>query len=146
VWPQLLDVERELRESPGTRRATVYVGRYDDLSCAGDEDRAREMPCTKTLQFDLTDGRLDMTAEMRSNDAVWGFTYDVPCFTAVQRTMAHALGVPVGDYYHKANSFHVYERHYELRTAPRSDDRFDISHLMCGTMEETRAIARVMIS
>jgi thymidylate synthase len=135
-------VEAELRASPSSRRGTVYVGRHDDLVRADDDDRAREMPCTKTWQFDLTDGHLDMTAEMRSNDLVWGLSYDIPCFTAVQRAMAHALGVPVGTYWHKANSLHVYEKHYQLETAPNSDDRFDrVEQLFGASMPETRDIA-----
>jgi thymidylate synthase len=138
VWPQLLSVETELRTSPESRRGTVYVGRHDDLYHSDSEVRAREMPCTKTWQFDLTDGALDMTVEMRSNDLVWGLSYDIPCFTAVQRCMAQSLGVPVGTYWHKANSLHVYERHYELELEANEDDEFDIFPLLGATMSETR--------
>ena len=142
TWQQLQAVETELRANPASRRGTVYVGRHDDLWRADDEDRAREMPCTKTWHFDLTEGRLDMTADMRSNDLVWGLSYDIPCFTAVQRAMAAALGVPVGVYWHKANSLHVYERHFQLELEPLSDDRFSgVEVLFAHTMEETRTNA-----
>lgn len=146
VSAQLLSVELELRANPLSRRGTVYVGREDDLLRSDDDTRAREMPCTKTWQFDLTDGALDMTVEMRSNDAVWGLSYDVPCFTAVQRAMAYALGVPVGVYWHKANSFHVYERHFDMEVSVRHDDVFlDVADLFGPTIWETqsRAIERL---
>jgi thymidylate synthase len=142
IWPQLNRVEQELRDSAATRRATVYIGRHDDLDRSDDVDRAAEMPCTKTWQFDLTEGRLDMTAEMRSNDLVWGLSYDIPCFTAVQRAMARALGVEVGVYWHKANSLHVYEKHYQLETEPLSDDGFlNLDTLFRPTMMETKHAA-----
>ena len=32
----------------------------------------------------------------------------------LQKRIAEALGVPVGSYTHRANSFHVYERDYEM--------------------------------
>ena len=93
--------------------------------------------CSSDLwQFDLTEGSLDMTVNMRSNDAVWGLSYDVPSFTAVQRAMALSLGVPLGTYFHQAGSFHVYERHYNVQTEPRPGDFFHLPFLG-RSMQET---------
>lgn len=144
VAAQLLAVERELAENPNSRRAVVYIGRPDDLVRADDDSRAREMPCTMTWQFDLTDGCLDMTASMRSNDAVWGLSYDVPSFTSVQRAMARALAVPIGTYWHLAGSFHVYKRHFKLEAEPRVGDRLDLPFLG-RTMGETMANATMIL-
>lgn len=145
VSAQLLGVERELRENPNSRRAVVYVGRHDDLYHSGDESRAREMPCTLTWQFDLTEGALDMTVNMRSNDAVWGLSYDIPSFTAVQRAMAVSLGVPLGTYFHQAGSFHVYERHYGIETDVRMDDEFVLGFNLGRSMAETMETATAVL-
>jgi thymidylate synthase len=111
---QLLRVVAELTKAPDSRRAVVYVGRDAALQKAYTEaeERAGEMPCTCHWQFLLRDGALNMTVYMRSWDAVWGLTYDVPCFVAVQQAVAAALKVPVGRYVHHAGSLHVYERHW----------------------------------
>ena len=46
-------------------------------------------------------------SDLGSWDAVWGLSYDVPCFVAVQMAVAKALGVAVGRYRHHAGSFHL---------------------------------------
>jgi len=62
------------------------------------------------------DGMIDAIVCMRSWDLVWGLTYDVPCFVAVQTALARALDVEVGCYLHLAGSAHVYERHWATPT------------------------------
>jgi hypothetical protein len=121
---QLLRVVAELTKSPDSRRAVVYVGRDDDLQKAYTEAelRAGEMPCTSVWQFLLRDGSLDMTVYMRSWDAVWGLSYDVPCFVAVQTAVAAALRVPLGKYVHHAGSLHVYERHWGWEAWDNDDE------------------------
>lgn len=110
--PQIID---ELRREPSSRRAVVYVGRPEDLGQVGDIT-AGEMPCTMTWQFLVRNDELDMIVNMRSWDAVWGLSYDIPCFVAVQTAVARALHVDVGKYRHNAGSFHVYERHWDVVT------------------------------
>jgi len=114
--PQIVD---ELRREPSSRRAVVYIGRPEDLGQVG-AATAGEMPCTMTWQFFQRNNELDMIVNMRSWDAVWGLSYDVPCFVAVQTAVANAVGVEVGTYRHNAGSFHVYERHWDIET--RSTD------------------------
>ena|SRR3990167_252896 len=109
---QLLAVERELLKDPDSRRATVYVGRPDDLRLADDLN----MPCTSVWSFYVRNGVLEMLVYMRSWDLVWGLSYDIPCFVAVQMMVARALGLPLGSYTHVAGSGHVYERHFDLLT------------------------------
>jgi thymidylate synthase len=51
---------------------------------------------------------------MRSNDVIFGLTYDLPWFVRLQRLAAEAVGLPVGAYSHQASSLHIYERHFEM--------------------------------
>ena len=123
----------------------MYVGRHDDLAALDDPisayDRAGEMPCTCLWQFRIADGELNMSVYMRSWDLVWGLSYDVPSFVAVQAALAKDLGYAIGKYVHTAGSAHVYERHWELECWENSE-RLDVSWVVRDTIEETQERAR----
>jgi len=148
VWPQLFEVEDELKLHPDSRRAVVYVGRPDDL--ARTEYNGGEVPCTAYWQFFVRGDALDMIVHMRSNDAVHGLSYDVPMFTAVQRALATSLELEPGLYRHHAGSFHIYEEHWSMlddgEIWTREDDRFPIDPLLAWDMYGTREAARDRMS
>lgn len=128
---QLLRVEDELRRDRSSRRAVVYVGRADDLQAVNHptssvRDFKGEMPCTMAWQFLVRRDRLHMLVTMRSWDLVWGLSYDVPCFVAVQMALSAALGVGIGRYHHTAGSAHIYDRHWGLIMYPNFDGRVDV--------------------
>lgn len=137
---QLRDVAEELRESPVSRRAVVYVGRDTDYRDAVRFPKRSkgEMPCTCLWQFLVRGGKLGMVTYMRSWDAVWGLSYDVPCFVAVQQAMAKALGVAVGSYGHVAGSLHIYERHWTLATTPNEDGELTVDYITDDITETQR--------
>lgn len=144
VKDQLLRVCDELKSNPSSRRAVIYVGRHDDLEALDDEragKRAGEMPCTCVWQFHLRRNELSMTVYMRSWDVVWGLSYDIPSFVAVQLAVADHLGASVGSYTHFSGSAHIYSRHYGLETWLRPGGELDISHLLKGDIEATMQAA-----
>ena len=51
---------------------------------------------------------------MRSNDLIYGFTYDAPYFVSLQDKICLELGMEKGSYNHFATNMHVYERHFEM--------------------------------
>ena len=112
TYGQLDGVVAELYEHPESRRAVVYVGRDTDLMLV--RGNQTQMPCTMIWQFMLRHEKLDMFVSMRSWDLVWGLSYDVPCFVAVQSAVASALGIEVGRYFHMAVSAHIYQRHWGM--------------------------------
>jgi thymidylate synthase len=116
VKKQLLNVEAELKQNPDSRRAVVYIGLPTDLMEAKNDQNvtAGEMPCTCLWQFLVRDDALCMVVYMRSFDAVWGLCYDIPCFVSIQMALARSLNVDLGQYYHHAGSFHIYERHWNI--------------------------------
>lgn len=142
VRHQLPLIVDELRENPDSRRAVVYIGRDTDLDSIG-PDTAGEMPCTMTWQFLIRDDELHMIVNMRSWDAVWGLSYDVPCFVAVQMAVAKALGVAVGRYRHHAGSFHLYERHWNVVT--RSTNASLALDWLCDLWIETVTAATAFV-
>lgn len=102
---QLANVVRQLRGKPDSKRAVVQL--FD----AGDIAREKkEVPCTTALQFLLREGKLNLIATMRSNDAYYGLPHDIFCFTMLQELVARTLDVELGTYYHFAGSLHVYDK------------------------------------
>jgi thymidylate synthase len=56
---------------------------------------------------------------MRSNDAIYGFFNDFAWFATVQERLLNDLretynDLEMGSLVHIANSFHVYERHFDM--------------------------------
>jgi thymidylate synthase len=51
---------------------------------------------------------------MRSNDLVYGFCNDQYCFSKLQELVANRLNAQVGTYYHFAQNFHIYNRHFYM--------------------------------
>lgn len=129
-WQFVVD---KLREDPDSRQAVIHLHTPNNRP-------TKDEVCTLGFQFFIRDGKLDMTANMRSNDIVWGFTYDVFNFTSFQELIANELGVEVGTYTHNAASMHIYEKDYmyldivgqifdELLYATKYDSEFDYDGL-----------------
>jgi thymidylate synthase len=120
---QVQGVINRLQADPNSRQAvmTIYDGRVD-LGGA-----AHVVPCTLSLQFLVRGKRLHSIVTMRSNDIVWGLTYDVFMFTMIQEYVARQLDLEPGDYYHNAGSLHLYvDRDKELVKASSSSPRVNM--------------------
>jgi thymidylate synthase len=109
VAPQMPGIAARLFEDPDSRQTVALVWKPDDLWRADTKD----LPCTVSLQFAIRDGKLHCFTSMRSNDVWLGVAYDFFMFTRIQITLAWALGVEVGNYYHSATSLHIYDRNLE---------------------------------
>lgn len=118
---QLPLVLRRLATDRDTRQAVATIWRPSDLA-----QPSRDVPCTVSLSWTIRDGVLDMHTHMRSNDAWLGMCYDVPIFTALQRSLAHVLNIGTGVYVHNVTSLHIYERDLDatkrLHNLPASHD------------------------
>ena len=106
---QIETIVNLLKEQPSTRRAILNIN-VPNPNVASTKD---EM-CTICINFMIRNNKLDCTAVMRSNDIVFGFTYDFTYFTSLQKIIAKQLGIRVGSYTHIAMSLHFYERDYQL--------------------------------
>lgn len=78
-----------------------------------------DLPCTMFMQFIVRHNYLNCYVFMRSNDLIYGATYDVPFFCMIHRLVHLILrrkhfGLKLGQYIHYATSLHVYERHYKM--------------------------------
>jgi thymidylate synthase len=108
-WENVVEL---LTKDPDSRQAIIHLHTPNNKP-------TKDEVCTLTLQFLIRNNKLDMVVNMRSNDVIWGFTYDVFSFTSFQELMANELGIKVGKYYHNAASMHIYEKDFKyLKTVP----------------------------
>ena len=70
--------------------------------------------CTIALQFLVRNNKLNCTSMMRSNDVIFGLSYDLTFFILLQKYIASRLGLEPGTYTHFDTSLHVYEKDFEL--------------------------------
>lgn len=97
----------ELRRNPSSRRAVMSIRTPDDM---GSDDPA----CLQHLQYFIRKGKLDCIVLFRSNDACKATFMNAFALILLQKRIADELGVPVGSYTHRANSFHCYEKDFSL--------------------------------
>ncbi len=110
---QLKYVVDALKKDINTRQAIIEIGDpvKDDFLPGGKHLKVtKDYPCTRSLQFMVVDGKLNLTTYIRSNDLVFGFSaVNVFNFTLMQEYIASILNIPVGKYYHVINNLHVYD-------------------------------------
>lgn len=111
--------KRTLLSDPDSRRCVLFINLPEDERKA-DAVGSKDVPCTLSLQFFIRDNRLDLHTHMRSNDVMWGLTYDLFSFTLFQECMMLELkknekfkDLKLGYYYHTAGSLHLYEQHFK---------------------------------
>jgi len=114
IKPAWYDLVNELLNDRDTRRATCVINQPHHRW-----KNPNDYPCTHYIHFFIRGDALHLGVYMRSNDAVFGFCNDVFTFALFQQLMLNELNsrganLKLGNYYHSAGSFHVYDRHYEM--------------------------------
>jgi thymidylate synthase len=79
----------------------------------------KDFICTLNGIFNIRDNKLNLTINMRSNDAILGTATDIAFFCILQQQalkllQPHYPKLELGTYTHIANSYHIYERHFSL--------------------------------
>jgi len=105
---QIQFVIDELKQTPDSRRAVIDIrdNKIDPFNS--------HPACLQHMQFFVRDGKLHMKLLMRSNDAVQATFMNAFAFVMLHKKIANALDLPVGTYVHRANSFHCYEKDFDL--------------------------------
>lgn len=101
----------ELRRNPSSRRAVIVI--RDVGMDMGNENPA----CLQNIQYFIRNGRLECKVLFRSNDACKATFMNAFALIKLQERIANKLGVEVGSYTHRANSFHCYEKDIPLLNA-----------------------------
>lgn len=93
---------------------TVYDFTVDDENHSILANNFIAHNCLQHIQFLIRDGKLDMKVLFRSNDACKATFMNMFALICLQERMAKKLGVKVGYYTHRANSYHCYEKDFAL--------------------------------
>jgi len=101
-------IVEELKRNPSSRRAVILV--RDNSSDMGSDDPA----CLQHLQFFIRNDKLDCVVMFRSNDACKATFMNAFALIMLQKRIADRLGVEMGTYSHRANSFHCYEKDFPM--------------------------------
>lgn len=105
--PQYKFIVEELKRNPYSRRAVMDIRTPADM---GNEDPA----CWQHAQYFIRDGRLHCKVLFRSNDACKATFMNAFALIMLQKRLADELGIEIGSYVHRANSFHCYEKDFKL--------------------------------
>jgi len=97
----------ELKRNPDSRRAVVVIRSESDLN-------TDSPACLQILQFLIRGEKLHCKVVFRSNDATKASFMNAYALVMLQKRIADAVGVGLGSYTHRANSYHVYERDYDM--------------------------------
>ncbi len=133
-------VKEELLNDRDTRRASLVIN-----STHHKGKNNKDYPCTQYIHFFIRQNKLHLGVHMRSNDAVFGFCNDVFTFAMYQQLMLNELNehitsngdidterIELGHYYHTADSFHVYESHFNMMS--KIVNNYGATHSPWGTL------------
>lgn len=110
IAKQLPFIFSELRRNPDSRRAVIDVRDWQADTRKGNTSPA----CLQHIQYFIRNGKLHTKVMMRSNDAPEATFMNMFAFIMLQKRVADELGVEMGSYTHRANSFHCYEKDFKL--------------------------------
>lgn len=119
-------VIRSLVRDKDSRQAAMIIS--SPLSEMSD---SKDKICTNAIMFRIREDKLNMTVQMRSNDAVLGLGYDLPLFGIIYEMVYVSLRpiypeLQIGKYTHNAASFHIYEKHFDLLDWAIVDDHSEL--------------------
>ncbi len=112
IMDQISWAATELAYDNDSRRAYINIWRERPYP-------SKDIPCTTGMQFLIRDGKLFLLVNMRSQDVVWGTPYDMFTFSAIAKYMQlflwkhRKVGVDLGALHVRANSLHIYEKHFD---------------------------------
>jgi thymidylate synthase len=110
ISEQLPFIYRELARNPYSRRAVIDIRDWKYDSKEGNTSPA----CLQHMQFFIREGKLHLKVVMRSNDAAEATFMNAFAFIMLQKKIVDRLGCAMGSYTHRANSFHCYEKDFDL--------------------------------
>ena len=115
IIPNFIRCANTLINDENSRRAIIMIGNNDNYN-----SETQDYCCTLSMSFLIRNNKLLMTVHMRSNDAIFGMTNDIPTFSFFHEMMYVYLrdnkysNLELGEYTHLTNSLHIYERHYKM--------------------------------
>lgn len=134
-------VVEELRRNPDSRRAVVSIRSEEDMHTGSPA-------CLQNIHYLIREGKLHCKVLFRSNDATKAAFMNAFALIMLQKRIAETLGVQMGTYTHRANSFHVYERDYAMFDGyiKRIESGSGVTYEYAGDWDELMEEAKPAIS
>lgn len=98
----------ELKRNPYSRRAVI------DIRDNSEDMYSDDPACLQHIQYFIRENKLHSIVLFRSNDACKATFMNAFALIMLQKKIADELGLEMGTYTHRANSFHCYARDYDL--------------------------------
>lgn len=96
-----------LKKNPHSRRIKTT------LWCVEDLQEMALQPCVYETHWQLFDGKLALTVNIRSNDMALGNPYNIYQYSVLHRLIAQVTGHEVGELCINIDNAHIYDRHLE---------------------------------
>ncbi len=117
-FSQFTNVVSTLKKHKESRQGIIIYTR-PSIHLEWDSLGAKDFICTNYQQFFIRKNKLCCVTSQRSCDSIFGAFNDIPWFHTVIQKMYDALvlvypGLEYGKHIYIPNSFHAYERHFEL--------------------------------
>lgn len=112
-FDQIEKAYETLRNNPTSRQAVLQI--WDgtkDLPNNEGKPNSDDIPCNVVSFLKIRNNKLEWTQVLRSNDLFRGTPYNFIQFTVLQEVIAGWLGIEVGNYFHFADSLHIYEEDF----------------------------------
>lgn len=113
---QLGIIKGYLKETPGTNRSIIAIGKAEDLLLD-------DPPCMRLLQWKAVEDVLDLALYFRSWDAWGGLPGNLAALQLVKESLARECDLIDGKIYASSMGAHVYSQEWEIAAAVTLDTR-----------------------
>lgn len=139
---QIPFIIEELTRNPFSRRAVIDIRDWEK------DSKSEDPACLQHIQYFIRDNKLHCKVLFRSNDACKATFMNAFALIMLQKRIADELHIEVGTYTHRANSFHCYEKDFELLKGyvNRIHDEGELTYDYVGEWDELMEEARPMIA
>ncbi len=97
-----------IKNTPYSRRIMTNLYNFADLKEMGLE------PCAYSLTFNVTDDRLNMILNQRSQDTLAANNWNVVQYAALLMMIAQSTGYIAGELIHVISDMHIYDKHIPI--------------------------------
>lgn len=108
IGSQVEDVINLLKEIPASRHGIISI--YDPAIDGKRRDGKHRVPCSIYYLLTIREGKVQMLYNIRSNDFITHFPYDITLARMLQDFVAKMLGLPAGDFIYQSGSLHAFKK------------------------------------
>lgn len=105
---QVDNVIYELTHNPANRRILTEIFNHSQLH------EMNLAPCVHEATFNVSNGKLNMVLNQRSNDTLAAGSWNVVQYSALLHMMAQATGLKAGELVHVVTDSHCYDKHVPM--------------------------------